>query len=64
MKQILTNPIMINVELSLFDDIVKVIGNAIHSQLNGNQVQAFLNHLNAMRNKAIDDDQNKGKDNA
>ena len=65
MKKLLTTPTMVKVEISLFEDIIKIIANAIHPQVTGGQLQGVLNNLISLREKSISDhEKNKELGNA
>lgn len=53
MKQLLTNPVMVNIELSLCEDLIKLIAGAIHPQAMGGQVHNIITRLLSLREQAL-----------
>ncbi len=58
MKQVLSNPIMVNVELNLIQDIVKIIGQAIHNKFCHDDIDAVKHTLINKAQQAIQAHQN------
>ena len=54
MKQILENPIMVSLELSIIQDLIKVIGQAVHNHFSHDDISAVLNTLKQRGQNAVD----------
>jgi hypothetical protein len=55
MKKILENPIMINIELNLLEDIIKIIGSAIHSKFCHDDIEEVKKVLISKGQKSVQD---------
>lgn len=53
MKQILEKPIMVNIELSLIQDIVRIIGSAIHNRFSHDEIENVKQTLITKGQEAI-----------
>lgn len=55
MKQILSNPVAVQIEFNLLENAIKLIANAVHPSINGGQLHAVLSNLLAVRDKGVSD---------
>ena len=53
MKQILQNPIFVQLEANLVGDIIKLIGQASHKNFSNDDINLFKDHLKAKCEEAI-----------
>jgi len=54
MKQALENPIMVSLELPIIEDLLKIIGQAIHNRFSHDDVNALQQTLKQRGQEAID----------
>ena len=59
MTKALTNPIMVSIELNLLEDIIKIIGSAIHNKFSHDDIENVKTTLIAKGRRAVQDHQEK-----
>lgn len=55
MKKLLSNPVMVNIEIGLIEDVIKIIGAAIHPGVSHDVVQSIKSALFMAAKKALDE---------
>lgn len=45
MKQVFENPIMVSIEINIIEDVIKIIGQAVHSRFSHDDISAVLQVL-------------------
>jgi hypothetical protein len=53
MKTFLNNPIMVNLEIGLVEDIIKIIGSAIHNKFSHDEIEGVKKVLISKGQEAI-----------
>lgn len=61
MKQLLKNPILVNLEIGLVEDIIKIIGSAIHNKFSHDEIENVKTGLINKGREAIQDAQRKSE---
>lgn len=59
MKTLLSSPIVVNLEIGLVEDIIKIIGSAIHSKFSHDEIENVKNLLVNKGRDAIKESQKK-----
>lgn len=54
MKQFYENPVTVSFELNVIEDVIKIIGSAIHSKFSHDEVSNVLNFLKKRGQEAFD----------
>ena len=53
MKNVLTNPIVVNIELTVVEDVIRILGQAVHRQFAHDDIEAIKQFLLKKRQAAI-----------
>jgi hypothetical protein len=53
MKTLLNNPIMVNLEIGLVEDIIKIIGSSIHNKFSHDEIEGVKKVLISKGQEAI-----------